>query len=168
MSNQTRRPAPTSGFGGRGGSAARSGAVATVRATVAASRAFRIVGVLLAATLSRIATGRAAGSGRGLWYPPPPTVAPAGPAIPSPHPTRIVPIEGLRMQTRDDIRNLAIIAHVDHGKTTLVDAMLWQSGIFRANEHVAERVMDSNDLEREKGITILAKNTAVLFRGTRI
>ncbi|HEY0781287.1 MAG TPA: GTP-binding protein, partial [Thermoanaerobaculia bacterium] len=72
------------------------------------------------------------------------------------------------MQTRDDIRNLAIIAHVDHGKTTLVDAMLWQSGIFRANEHVAERVMDSNDLEREKGITILAKNTAVLFRGTRI
>ncbi len=71
-------------------------------------------------------------------------------------------------QTRDDVRNLAIIAHVDHGKTTLVDAMLWQSGIFGANEHVAERVMDSIDLEREKGITIMAKNTAILFRGTRI
>jgi GTP-binding protein len=70
--------------------------------------------------------------------------------------------------TRDDVRNLAIIAHVDHGKTTLVDAMLWQSGIFRANEHVAERVMDSIDLEREKGITIMAKNTAIHYRGTRI
>jgi len=70
--------------------------------------------------------------------------------------------------TRDDIRNLAIIAHVDHGKTTLVDAMLHQSGIFRANQRVAERVMDSIDLEREKGITILAKNTAVDYRGTRI
>ncbi|HEV8480771.1 MAG TPA: translational GTPase TypA [Candidatus Eisenbacteria bacterium] len=64
---------------------------------------------------------------------------------------------------RDDIRNIAIVAHVDHGKTTLVDAMLWQSGIFRANESVMERVMDSNDLEREKGITILAKNTAVRY-----
>ena len=64
--------------------------------------------------------------------------------------------------TRDDIRNVAIVAHVDHGKTTLVDAMLWQSGAFRANEAVNERVMDSGDLEREKGITILAKNTAVL------
>src|SRR4051812_27019577 len=74
----------------------------------------------------------------------------------------------LTFQTRDDVRNLAIIAHVDHGKTTLVDAMLWQSGIFRANEHVAERVLDSIDLEREKGITIMAKNTAVLYRGTRI
>ena len=61
------------------------------------------------------------------------------------------------------IRNIAIIAHVDHGKTTLVDAMLRQSGTFRANEQVAERVMDSNDLERERGITILAKNTAVNF-----
>src|SRR6187399_1294860 len=69
---------------------------------------------------------------------------------------------------RDDLRNLAIIAHVDHGKTTLLDAMLWQSGIFRANEHVAERVMDSIDLEREKGITIMAKNTSILYRGTRI
>jgi GTP-binding protein len=72
------------------------------------------------------------------------------------------------MQTRDDIRNLAIIAHVDHGKTTLVDAMLWQSGIFRANETVAERVLDSIDLEREKGITIMAKNTAILYKGVRI
>src|SRR2546423_7469569 len=72
------------------------------------------------------------------------------------------------MQERHDIRNVAIIAHVDHGKTTLVDAMLWQSGIFRANEHVAERVMDSIDLEREKGITIMAKNTAILYKGTRI
>jgi len=70
--------------------------------------------------------------------------------------------------TRDDVRNLAIIAHVDHGKTTLVDAMLWQSGIFRDNEEVAERVMDSIDLERERGITIMAKNTAVDYLGTHI
>ena len=69
---------------------------------------------------------------------------------------------------REDIRNIAIIAHVDHGKTTLVDAMLWQSGTFRANQAVAERVMDSNDLEREKGITILAKNTSVEFQGVKI
>ncbi|MBB2746582.1 UNVERIFIED_ORG: GTP-binding protein [Microbispora rosea subsp. rosea] len=69
------------------------------------------------------------------------------------------------MNTRDDLRNIAIIAHVDHGKTTLVDAMLWQSGAFRANQDVDERVMDSNDLEREKGITILAKNTAVRHGG---
>ena len=67
-----------------------------------------------------------------------------------------------------DIRNIAIIAHVDHGKTTLVDAMLRQSGTFRANEAVVERVMDSNDLERERGITILAKNTALLYRGVKI
>src|SRR3990172_4881973 len=72
------------------------------------------------------------------------------------------------MQERKDIRNVAIIAHVDHGKTTLVDAMLWQSGIFRANEHVAERVMDSIDLEREKGITIMAKNTSVHYKDTKI
>jgi GTP-binding protein len=70
--------------------------------------------------------------------------------------------------TRDDIRNVAIIAHVDHGKTTLVDAMLWQSGAFRANQDVAERVLDSMDLEREKGITILAKNTAVRFGDVKI
>ncbi len=69
---------------------------------------------------------------------------------------------------RTDVRNIAIIAHVDHGKTTLVDAMLWQSGTFRANESVAERVMDSIDLEREKGITIMAKNTAIHYQGTRI
>src|SRR5437762_1269689 len=65
------------------------------------------------------------------------------------------------MAAREDIRNVAIVAHVDHGKTTLVDAMLWQSGAFRANQDVADRVMDSMDLEREKGITILAKNTSV-------
>jgi GTP-binding protein len=69
---------------------------------------------------------------------------------------------------RDDLRNVAIIAHVDHGKTTLVDAMLWQSGAFRANQDVNERVMDSMDLEREKGITILAKNTAVDYHGTKL
>jgi GTP-binding protein len=69
---------------------------------------------------------------------------------------------------REDIRNVAIIAHVDHGKTTLVDAMLWQSGIFRKGQEVAERVLDSNELEREKGITILAKNTSVTFRGVKI
>jgi GTP-binding protein len=70
--------------------------------------------------------------------------------------------------TRADLRNVAIVAHVDHGKTTLVDAMLWQSGAFRANQAVAERVMDSMDLEREKGITILAKNTAVRHGGVKI
>src|SRR5438046_4845660 len=67
-----------------------------------------------------------------------------------------------------NIRNIAIIAHVDHGKTTLVDAMLRQSGIFRANQELVERVMDSNDLERERGITILAKNTALFFHETKI
>src|ERR1700724_831805 len=72
------------------------------------------------------------------------------------------------MQERADIRNVAIIAHVDHGKTTLVDAMLWQSGAFRENESVQDRVLDSGDLEREKGITILAKNTAVRHGGTKI
>ena len=69
------------------------------------------------------------------------------------------------MPSRDDLRNIAIIAHVDHGKTTLVDAMLWQSGAFRENQDIAERVMDSMDLEREKGITILAKNTSVRYQG---
>jgi GTP-binding protein len=72
------------------------------------------------------------------------------------------------MQTRPDLRNVAIIAHVDHGKTTLVDAMLWQGGIFRANETVPERIMDSIDLEREKGITIMAKNTAISYRGVKL
>lgn len=69
---------------------------------------------------------------------------------------------------REDLRNLAIVAHVDHGKTTLVDAMLWQSGVFRDNEQVNERVMDSMDLEREKGITIMAKNTAVTYGGVKL
>ena len=72
------------------------------------------------------------------------------------------------MERRNDLRNIAIIAHVDHGKTTLVDAMLWQSGAFRANQDVADRVMDSMDLEREKGITILAKNTAVQYGDVKL
>ncbi len=72
------------------------------------------------------------------------------------------------MSSRSDIRNLAIVAHVDHGKTTLVDALLWQSGAFRSNQDVAERVLDTMDLEREKGITILAKNTAVRYGDTKI
>ena len=69
---------------------------------------------------------------------------------------------------KNNIRNIAIIAHVDHGKTTLVDAMFKNSGIFRDNEQVADRVMDSNDLERERGITILSKNTSVIHNGTKI
>ena len=69
------------------------------------------------------------------------------------------------MPVRSDLRNVAIVAHVDHGKTTLVDAMLWQSGAFGAHAHVEERAMDTGDLEREKGITILAKNTTVRYRG---
>lgn len=69
---------------------------------------------------------------------------------------------------RDDLRNVAIIAHVDHGKTTLVDEMLKQGGIYRENQATAERVMDSNDLERERGITILAKNTAVHYNDVKI
>ncbi len=91
--------------------------------------------------------GRGSGSARPAWSP-------------RRYP-RSVPI-------RSDIRNVAIVAHVDHGKTTLVDALLWQSGAFRANQDVAERVLDTMDLEREKGITILAKNTAVRYGGTKI
>ena len=74
----------------------------------------------------------------------------------------------MKVNTRNDLRNIAIIAHVDHGKTTLVDGLLHQSGIFRKNQRVAERVMDSNDLERERGITILSKNTAVYYGSTKI
>ena len=70
--------------------------------------------------------------------------------------------------SNEKIRNVAIIAHVDHGKTTLVDALLRQSGTFRANEQVQERVMDSNDLEKERGITILSKNTSVMYNGIKI
>ena len=69
---------------------------------------------------------------------------------------------------REDVRNVAIIAHVDHGKTTLVDELLKQSGVFRENQEVQERVMDSNDIERERGITILSKNTAVHYNGVKI
>ena len=69
---------------------------------------------------------------------------------------------------REDIRNIAIIAHVDHGKTTLVDELLKQSGVFRSNQEVAERVMDSGDIERERGITILSKNTAITYKDTKI
>src|SRR6185369_15103779 len=72
------------------------------------------------------------------------------------------------IMARNDLRNIAIVAHVDHGKTTLVDFLLRQTGAFRENEVVAERVMDSNDLERERGITILAKNTSVRFKGVKI
>src|SRR5436853_6881499 len=72
------------------------------------------------------------------------------------------------MATREDIRNVGIVAHVDHGKTTLVDALLWQSGAFRAGQDVADRVLDSMDFEREKGITILAKNTAVHYGGVKL
>jgi GTP-binding protein len=77
-------------------------------------------------------------------------------------------LSSVHMASRQDIRNLAIVAHVDHGKTTLVDALLWQSGAFRAGQDVADRVMDSMDLEREKGITILAKNTAVRYGGVKL
>jgi len=87
-------------------------------------------------------------------------VAPSAVRHPLPCLTVLVP--------RDDIRNVAIVAHVDHGKTTLVDAMLWQSGAFRAGQDVAERVMDSMDLEREKGITILAKNTSLRHNGVKL
>src|SRR5437879_10092948 len=72
------------------------------------------------------------------------------------------------LRSREDLRNVAIVAHVDHGKTTLVDAMLWQTGAFREGSEVAERVMDSMDLEREKGITILAKNTGIHYGGVKI
>ena len=74
----------------------------------------------------------------------------------------------MELVTRNDIRNIAIIAHVDHGKTTLVDAMFKASHVFRTNEKMDERVMDSNDLEKERGITILSKNTAVMYNDIKI
>lgn len=77
-------------------------------------------------------------------------------------------LEGEFSVIRNDLRNIAIIAHVDHGKTTLVDQMLKQSGTFRDNQSVQDRVMDNGDLERERGITILAKNTAINYKGTKI
>jgi GTP-binding protein len=83
-------------------------------------------------------------------------------------PTPSTPEAPVAIALREDLRNVAIIAHVDHGKTTLVDALLWQSGVFQEHQEVVERVMDSHDLERERGITILAKNTAVRFGGTKI
>jgi len=89
-------------------------------------------------------------------------------SLPTAGPERPNPREGKTAPVTQTIRNIAIIAHVDHGKTTLVDAMLRQSGTFRANEQVADRVMDSNELERERGITILAKNTAIVFEGGKI
>src|ERR1700678_4318956 len=72
------------------------------------------------------------------------------------------------MTVRSDLRNIAIIAHVDHGKTTLVDALFKQSGVFRSNEHMEERVMDSNALEKERGITIFTKNASIVWNGVRI
>ena len=76
-------------------------------------------------------------------------------------------MEGAAAQTRDDVRNIAIIAHVDHGKTTLVDSMLAQSSIFRDGQAHDERIMDSDPLEKARGITILAKNTAITYKGTK-
>src|SRR5207247_6160588 len=88
------------------------------------------------------------------------------PASTAPHPPVLNRVDGLA--TRDDLRNLAIVAHVDHGKTTLVDAMLRQTGAFRANQALVDRVLDSMDLEREKGITILAKQTTVDYANVRL
>jgi hypothetical protein len=95
-----------------------------------------------------------------------------GRARPAGRPPQIRTVRNTRKQSsmpnsasRPDLRNVAIVAHVDHGKTTLVDAMLWQTGAFGEHQHIAERALDSGDLEREKGITILAKNTAVHYRG---
>src|SRR5262245_12232202 len=101
------------------------------------------------------------GSASGFW-------APADPAAPLTEPSATVTMRVSMSRRRPDVRNVAIIAHVDHGKTTLVDGMLHQTGVFRANEQVAERVLDSNALERERGITILAKNTTVRWEGVQI
>src|SRR6476620_4519515 len=78
------------------------------------------------------------------------------------------PRAGTTSHVREDVRNVAIIAHVDHGKTTLVDGLLKQSKVFRENQQVGELIMDSNELERERGITILSKNTAIMYRGVKI
>src|SRR5579864_3909898 len=86
----------------------------------------------------------------------------------SPHSKVVIHAKSGRILLSSSIRNIAIIAHVDHGKTTLVDAMLQQSGTFRSNEHHVDRVMDSNELERERGITILAKNTAIFYHDVKI
>ena len=80
----------------------------------------------------------------------------------------LLQVGGNFLKSRDDIRNIAIIAHVDHGKTTMVDQLLKQAGTFSSNEHVEERAMDSGDIERERGITILAKNTAVQYKDKKI
>lgn len=93
--------------------------------------------------------------------------------LPEPHTSDIIVADFRKArynmkETREDVRNIAIIAHVDHGKTTLVDELLKQSGVFRENQEVAERVMDSGDIEKERGITILSKNTAVTYRGIKI
>src|SRR5262249_8590706 len=111
-----------------------------------------------------------AAPGPAVVFPPPPPSrpSPTRPEASVQAETQAAAAPAADRERRADVRNLAIVAHVDHGKTTLVDAMLWQSGIFRANESVMERVMDSNDLEREKGITILAKNTAITYKGTHI
>src|SRR5439155_1297665 len=114
-------------------------------------------------SLTRVRPGRRLTGGDGMSTPSGPAGAGARSAAAAANPTAAPAVPDPSAATRDDLRNIAIIAHVDHGKTTLVDALLWQSGVFRENQEVVERVMDSNYLEREKGITILAKNTAIRF-----
>ena len=154
---------------GRTGRAGRTGIGITLVGADQAHEVRHIAGQLkLHAEFARSGLGaRRASPGRTPAHGRPPR----RPAPPAPPPAnRLSPQSSLRQMelAREDIRNVAIVAHVDHGKTTLVDAMLWQSGAFRANQEVAERVLDSMDLEREKGITILAKNTAVRHRGVKI
>src|SRR5581483_2907783 len=115
--------------------------------------------------LTRTSPARAVG---GAWTPAPVLAAGESTASPLPPLWRGPRVPSPQMPHRSNIRNVAIVAHVDHGKTTLVDAMLWQSGAFRANQDVAERVLDAGELEREKGITILAKNTAVRYGDVKI
>ena len=111
----------------------------------------------IARNFYRAAASHARAPESGLCEPAPGEARPVSASLPRP-----------MKQPRKDIRNLAIIAHVDHGKTTLVDGLLRQTGAFRANQAVAERVMDSEDLERERGITIHAKDTSIEFEGVRI